>query len=486
MKISFDFRSLRFKLWAYFIFFAIIIMGLIWFLQIFFLNNYYEDMKIREADKVARQAIESYNESEDLITFEQSIKTLAYSSDSYIRIENGFGDLLLQAYGIGTPQGTLYQMQARDIRNQLAMSKIENVSRIITNPNNTKTLIYGCYLYKATDTTKGTSNKANSVILFVVSPLYPVQSTVSILQTQLEYITIIAMLLALLTGFYMASKISRPIKDITYSAEEMGQGNYGVQFDGGPYSEISNLANTLTTASLELEKSANYQKDLLANVGHDLKTPLTMIRSYAEMIRDLSGDDPKKRLTHLNVIMDEADRLNTLVNDILNISKMQKQEVSLELSKFDIVKVSKTLLSSYEILSEQEGYEFTFKSPDSVFINADKAKITQAISNFINNAVKYCGSDKQISITIKKMGKKFRYEVSDHGQGIAPDEISHVWERYYKSSTNHVRSTEGTGLGLSIVKEILLLHNFKYGVESVMGDGSTFWFEFEPAKNKNA
>ena len=259
----------------------------------------------------------------------------------------------------------------------------------------------------------------------------------------------------------------------------MGRGNYGVQFKGGHYTEITELAETLTEASQELEKSDMYQKDLIANVSHDLKTPLTMIKSYAEMIRDLSGDNKEKRETHLSVIMDEADRLNVLVDDMLVMSRMQQQKIALEKSDFDIDELVRTQLNSYDILSDQEGYKFKYESPGPIIVNGDEAKIHQVISNLINNAVKYCGSDKEIIVNLNRNAKKVLFEVTDHGQGIAPDEINHVWERYYKSSTHHVRPTEGTGLGLSIVKEILTLHRADYGVDSKLGRGTTFWFELK-------
>ena len=222
-----------------------------------------------------------------------------------------------------------------------------------------------------------------------------------------------------------------------------------------------------------------YQKDLIANVSHDLKTPLTMIKSYAEMIRDLSGDNKEKRETHLSVIMDEADRLNVLVDDMLVMSRMQQQKIALEKSDFDIDELVRTQLNSYDILSDQEGYKFKYESPGPIIVNGDEAKIHQVISNLINNAVKYCGSDKEIIVNLNRNAKKVLFEVTDDGRGIAPDEINHVWERYYKSSTHHVRPTEGTGLGLSIVKEILTLHRADYGVDSKLGRGTTFWFELK-------
>lgn len=227
----------------------------------------------------------------------------------------------------------------------------------------------------------------------------------------------------------------------------MGKGNYGIKFKGGHYTEIRELADTLTEASRELEKTDMYQKDLIANVSHDLRTPLTMIRSYAEMIRDLSGDIPEKRDAHLQVIIDETDRLNVLVNDMLNMSRMQSRKIELEYSNFDLRATAQSLLASYDILTEQEGYTIQFNAPAPIIVNGDEARIKQVLSNLINNAVKYCGEDKVIIINLKKSGKKMRCEVIDHGAGIAPDEINHVWERYYKSSTHHVRPTDGAAWG---------------------------------------
>jgi len=367
----------------------------------------------------------------------------------------------------------------------LEHSNLNRVSQVFSanNSDDLKILAFACYLGEPiSDFFKG--SQSNNPILYIFTPLYPIKSTVSILREQLAYITIIASLLALALALYLASRISKPIKDITYSATEMGRGNYGIKFKGGHYSEIRELADTLTNASRELEKTDMYQKDLIANVSHDLRTPLTMIKSYAEMIRDLSGDIPEKRESHLQVIIDETDRLNTLVNDMLNMSRMQSRKIELERANFDIRATAQSLLASYDILTEQEGYTIRFNASSPIIVNGYETRIKQVLSNLINNAVKYCGEDKVIIINLKKSGKKMRCEVIDHGAGIAPDEVNHVWERYYKSSTHHVRPTDGSGLGLSIVKEILTMHKANYGVISKIGKGSNFWFEMDVVKIK--
>ena len=473
-KISFDFKSIRFKLWAYFILFAVIILGLVWLLQIYFLDAYYEDMKLKESERIASELLSAFKEDLSIESFSIKLNEVSQGSDTYIRVESGDGRIVISP----SSQIYIYRSETNKLRLKLLDSEFPSYSEILPGNNDTKTLSYACFLHKATDR-YGNLDAKNSLILYMFSPLFPVQSTISILRTQLTYITIIALLLALSLAVYLATRISKPIRNITESAAEMGRGNYGVKFQGGHYTEITDLAETLTEASQELEKSDMYQKDLIANVSHDLKTPLTMIKSYAEMIRDLSGDNKEKRETHLSVIIDEADRLNLLVDDMLVMSRMQQQKIALEKSDFDIDELIRTQLNSYDILSEQDGYTFKYESPGSIIVNGDEAKIHQVISNLINNAVKYCGNDKEIIVALKKSTKKVRFEVTDHGQGIAPDEINHVWERYYKSSTHHVRPTEGTGLGLSIVKEILTLHRADYGVDSKLGRGTTFWFELK-------
>ncbi len=471
----FDVNSIRFRLWATFILFALVLLVLIWVLQIAFLNNYYEYMKKREANTVINSLQNTYKSNGySLLILEQSIDELASSSDMTILVLDENYNCVIDSESSFSfvpmiTSSRRYSEEIQTLATMLENSPLDIVNNITDERRGERTLGMACRLGE---------NGDGGYVLYMFSPLFPVQSTVAILRSQLLYISVIAILLALALSLYLSNRISRPIKNITKAAADMGRGDYSVKFKGGSYSEINELANTLTHAEGELEKTDMYQKDLIANVSHDLRTPLTMIKSYAEMVRDLSGDDPVKRENHVSVIIEEADRLNVLVNDMLNLSRMQRKQISLELSGFDMVEATEVMLQSYEILTESEGYDIEFESGAEEFrVTADEAKIKQVMSNLVNNAVKYCGEDKKILVGLKRAGGNVRFYVTDHGEGIAPDEINHVWERYYKSSTHHVRSAEGSGLGLSIVKEILNLHKAEFGVESEVGKGSTFWFE---------
>lgn len=489
-KSKFDRKSIRFKLWMSFITFAVVLIALIWFLQIFFLDNYYEEMKKAEVSKLANQIVEAYEDNgHDLFLLVDTLNNLAsINEDVYIRIETLDGRTLVSPEYAGPETIYRYTRQIAQLRTELLESEelpfVSRITRTAGMEGNAGIMSYACYLEKEDVFGDFFPEASSNYILYVISPLYPIQSTVSIMRHQLVYITIIASLIALGLALYFANRIARPIKAITRSAAEMGRGHYGVQFKGGTYTEINDLADTLTHASRELEKTDMYQKDLIANVSHDLRTPLTMIKSYAEMIRDLSGDNPTKREAHLAVIIEETDRLNALVTDMLNMSRLQNRTITLERKDFDLKETMEVLLPSYDLLCEQDGYHITFNYTEALPVNGDEEKIKQVLSNLINNAVKYCGEDKEIIINLRRAGRKARCEVIDHGAGIAPDELSRVWERYYKSSTHHVRQVEGSGLGLSIVKEILNLHKADYGVNSKLGKGSTFWFEMDLVKGK--
>lgn len=462
-----DLKSVKFKLWAYFLAFAVFLMLILWFLQAFLLNNYYQAMRIGETNRIVSLIISQYGQK----GFLDTLHNISVSNDLYIHIEASDGTVIFTPDPDRTRRSYIYRFTMAELREQIGDATISGRSRIIHDDvTNSDILAYASYLQREEEA---------SVILYVFAPLTPAQSTLEILRNQLVYVTLISLFLAFCLSFYLSSRITRPLREITRSAGFLAEGRYGIRFQGGSYSELIRLADTLTDASLRLEKAATLQKDLIANVSHDLKTPLTMIRSYAEMIRDLSGDNPEKRGDHLQVIIHESERLNFLVNDLLTLSKIQSGAICLEPDLFNLSEALNTVIQSYRLLSESDGYHITVDAPTSVPVRADRVRITQVLSNLISNAVKYCGKNKEIQIRIIPLKTLVRCEVSDDGMGIPPEEQELVWDRYYKASTNHIRTTTGTGLGLSIVKEILILHGASYGVRSTPGLGSTFWFELQ-------
>ena len=338
----------------------------------------------------------------------------------------------------------------------------------IKNPrSNYDMLLYGCTL--------GDSDNPDGYLL-LNSALVPVGSTVSIIKRQLMLISALLIVAAFIISLFLARRIARPIDRITKSAENLAKGDFNTTFDGRGYLEAKKLADTLTYAEKELSRVDTMQRDLIANVSHDLRTPLTMLKAYAEMIRDLSGDNPVKRNEHLEIIINETDRLSAMVNDILDLSKLESGRQKLEPTSFGIRGKLSEIIDRFKGVSERMGYNIHFTPDEERTVCCDVVKIEQVIYNLINNAINYTGDDKQVYVRQINQTDGVLIEVEDTGDGIEEEKIKLIFDKYYRSE-NHKREVVGTGLGLSIVKAVLKLHGYDYGVRSTLGKGSVFWFK---------
>jgi len=204
-----------------------------------------------------------------------------------------------------------------------------------------------------------------------------------------------------------------------------------------------------------------------------------MIKGYSEVMRDIPEENTAE---NMQVIIDETTRLSELVNDMLDISKLQAGTRKPNYSDFCITQIIRETLTRYDKLVDRDGYSIEFSADEDVTICADQGMILQVIYNLINNAINYTGEDKRVTVRQSLNGMRVRISVMDTGEGIENDQLPLIWERYYKVDKVHKRATVGTGLGLSIVKEILELHSAVYGVNSTVGEGSEFWFEMPVIK----
>ncbi len=304
----------------------------------------------------------------------------------------------------------------------------------------------------------------------------PVDATVSTLQMQLFIITGIMVLLATLLAIIISKHISKPIEQINQSAKVLAMGNYEPQFNGRGFLEIKELSNTLNTAAVELSKVERLRRELMANISHDLRTPLAFIYSYAEMMHDFPQEVTAEQS---QIIMDEAKRLTYLVNDMLDISSLETGITKLNKVNYNLTQSLRNTINRVRELVKNDGYHIDLESTEDVCILADEVKLTQAFYNLLFNAITYSGDDKTVIVRQSLKGNKVRIEVIDHGEGISQSDLPYIWERYYKVDKNHKRPKMGTGIGLSIVRKIIDLHKGEYGVESEVGKGSTFWFQLD-------
>ncbi len=323
---------------------------------------------------------------------------------------------------------------------------------------------------------KATTASGENAYVAVSAELSPIDSTVETIKNQLLVISILFIVIAALMGALIAKKLSSPIIAINNSAKKLADGNYSADFDGGTIKETAELSDTLNYAARELSKVDSLRRELIANVSHDLKTPLTMIRGYSEVIRDIPSENTPE---NVQVIIDEAVHLQRLVDDILSISKIESGMDTANLSYESITDLICDISARYSKLKGAEGYEIIFEHRENISLFFDNVKISQVIYNLINNAINYSSDDKRVTIVQTRTQTGVRIEVIDTGCGISEENIKHIFDRYYKENKAHKRAEIGTGLGLSIVKGIIELHGGTYGVVSRMGVGSSFWFELK-------
>lgn len=291
---------------------------------------------------------------------------------------------------------------------------------------------------------------------------------------------VVVLMIAGIISYNISQKLSGGIKELSTTAVRFSKGNFNVNFTNAEYAELATLSDTLNSVRDEVKKSGDFQRELLANVSHDLKTPLTMIKAYASMIREISGNNPEKREQHLQVIIDEADRLTGLVNDVLNVSKVSSNIDAVTVKVFNLTEFLYGIINKFKYLQETQNYNFMVDIDANLYTRADEEKIGQVIYNLLGNAVNYTGSDKTVYISLKKSltEDRIKLTIKDTGKGIAKEDLSEIWNRYYRVKEEHSRPVKGTGLGLSIVKIILENHAFDFGVESEIGKGSSFWVDF--------
>ena len=321
----------------------------------------------------------------------------------------------------------------------------------------------------------------NTYVIMLNSDHVPLNATVNTLQMQFSWIAFILLIAALIVALSISKTVCKPLKEMGKSAEMLAKGNYNAHFKGGNYRESQELADALNYAAYELSKTDALQKELVANISHDLRTPLTMIKGYGEVMRDIPDENTPE---NLQVIIDETERLNELVNDMLDLSKIRSGARKPELEEFNLTQTVNEVMARYSKLTERDGYNITFDFDREIYVRADRTMILQVVYNLINNAINYTGEDKYVKVIQSHGDGVVRISVTDTGEGIAIEDMPLVWDRYYKVDKVHKRARIGTGLGLSIVKGVLESHSAHYGLNSKLGEGSTFWFELEIVRSE--
>ena len=470
-------RSLNLTLWKNFCFlefFIILIVGVICYLIMQSAFSSLTQEKVRNVGvSVSKRLEETANGSiQSYLIMDEYIERESFENNVNIAVMTSDGDILL-------PIEQRLSDSEREYWAAVHESVIDRLSDF--EGNNIQFVNGNVYTYAETTPFASAMQPVGQPNYLVVRySLDLANNTMSAVQRYMIIVSIFVVLIAFLISYSLAQKISDPLKSLTATANKMAKGDYNVKFASAEYQEIAQLSDTLNYACAEIKKTDGFQKELLANVSHDLKTPLTMIKAYASMIKEISGDNPEKRNQHLQVIIDEADRLAGLVNDVLNMSKISSDINQINKKVFNLTDFLYGIMQKFEYLRDMQGYDFIVDIDPDLYTCADEGKIGQVLYNLISNAVNYTGEDKKVYVSLKyiKEQNRIRFTVRDTGKGISKEDLPSIWNRYYRVKETHARPVKGTGLGLPIVKTILEKHAFDFGADSEIGKGSQFWVDF--------
>ena len=472
-------NSFRKKLLSWFMFFTVVIFTVLWLLQTVFLQKFYNGMIIRNTVKVADK-ISSESQSSDITSYIDDISrsnsilvfvtdtdgNIMYSSDEYKKGHKFKDERLEMPYnGNGKEMRFHYRELPENYTEFLsAVNASDSGEAELQNDD--------IYVYGRLIDFYGSDEKA---VLYVGTTLNAVGSTARIIRIQLIWVTLLSIIIAFVLALFMSKSFSKPVSQLNEKAHKLGEKDNDAEFSEGFCTELDELNKTLDTTSEKLKKNREFQNELLANVSHDLRTPLTMIKGYAEMIRDISREDEKQCAEDVAVIVEETDRLTALVNEILEYSELQMSDSEAVMNDVDLSETVASVADSFDKLYSKDGYVFERNITDDIHIKGNVSQLQRAIYNLLDNAVRHAGEDKWIGITLRTDNDKAIIEISDHGSGIAPEELEHIWDRYY---TKRQRSGKGvSGLGLAIVKQIVSQHNGVCKAESEIGAGSVFSIE---------
>lgn len=444
---------------------------LLWILQVAFLGSFYRSITIARLRTYAHTI-------SDTIASDGDAELAIYDASedcgvcmTLYRIEGSRGSTLVSSHVKNNC--FIHTFLTTDEISRIYSGTLSSGGKLVTN------------LIGDTENTDGGESMVYSVLingtegekylLLFNTESYPVDATASMIRTQLSLITLLMLICAAMLAFLISKRITRPVAQLSAEAQRLATGDYDVHFSVSGIKEIEKLGETLGYAASELSKHERTQTERIANISHDLRTPLTLISGYSEVMRDI----PEERTAeNMQVVIDESARLTELVSDILDATRLDSDSELLGLSTFCLSDDVSDECLRYSHMLNAKGYTVTYELiGERAFVSADEKRIMRAFCNLVNNALSFTGEDKLVQIKQIVANGVCRTEVIDTGIGIGEDDLGMIWERYYRARDRKAKGVPGTGLGLSIFRKIMEQHGARYGVISTPGSGSTFWFE---------
>ena len=393
-----------------------------------------------------------------------------------------------------------HRKRLEDIIDMSGTSLVENRTIISSNDNYTLQKVYDERLGDYYLEIWGTLDNGYSIILR--TPIQGIKDNVNISTTLIKYVGGAILAVGIIAAFVVSTYITRPIKQLSNIAEKMSEMDFNARYEGSDKGEIGLLGKSMNNMSEKLEqniaelKKANLElkkdidkkekleimrTDFLSNVSHELKTPIVLIQGYAEGLKEGITDDPESMEFYCDVIMDEANKMNTMVKRLLTLNQIEFGNDEPEMERFDINELIASVADANAIRAGQKNMSIVFDNRNEHnFVWADEYKTEEVLTNYISNALNHCDGKRAIEVRTEKSenGGTITVTVYNSGKNIADEDLERIWEKFYKTDKARTREYGGNGIGLSIVKAIMDSMGQEYGVRNV-SDGVEFWFNLD-------
>ena len=343
------------------------------------------------------------------------------------------------------------------------------------------------------------ADEENNDFILIRTNLESIQDNVDIANKFLTYAGVLVAVIVSVGVFFATKSFVRPVKELSDIARRMSNLDFNAKYRAKNNDEIGELGHSINLLSEKLEdtisdlKSANNQlqtdieqkvqvdemrKEFLSNVTHELKTPIALIQGYAEGLKDNISEDAESREFYCDVIIDEASKMNKMVKKRLTLNQIEFGNDMVEMERFDIVTLIRSVLESSDILIRQNDVKVQFEPKNPIDVWADEYMIEEVVTNYLTNAIHHADKEKVIDIRVIRQEKKVRVSVFNTGMPIPQEDIEKIWVKFYKVDKARTREYGGSGIGLSIVKAIMESHNKPFGVIN-HSNGVEFWFELD-------
>lgn len=466
-----------------------------WLINNFFLESYYMVKK----ERVLVEAYNTLNQVTDVDDYvgEEFVEKAFYMKDinniSLIILDEGFNFVL------GTRDQNQKDMAGR-LWGYVNIQDESEVQALVKEENYT--------IQKINETVTGTDyleiwGILNTDYYFAMRiPVASIRENVRISNEFLGYFSLLAIALSIMIIWWMSKKITRPIQELTELSKEMSDLNFDIRYTSGGDNEIGQLGDhfnkmseileetisELKTANNELQKDIEkktqvdeMRKEFLANVSHELKTPIALIQGYAEGLKECINDDEESRDFYCEVIMDESGKMNQMVKKLLTLNQLEFGNDTVNMERFDIVALIRGVIQSAGILAQQKGAQFMFREAQPVYVWADEFKVEEIVTNYVSNALNHVADDLIIEVKLQHNDRRVRISVFNTGKPIPEEDLDKIWIKFYKVDKARTREYGGSGIGLSIVKAIVESFHQECGAVNY-NNGVEFWFTLDGAE----